>query len=177
MKVLTKNSIGKLKEELSKNADLIDSPYDKLVTELGLTTLERYSIDETIELEIPTGKNIQELKDQENCILIHRAIPGLQPADATDESLWITLCLSIYKDYYTKRWPDKKHRLTHLYAGNWRQRMRDNAIGRLWWTMHFALKLDKNNPGQIKADTISPDTINPGNTDRDKINPDHVNPG
>ena len=73
---------------MSKDADLIDAPYEKLVTELGLTTLERYSIDETIELrEIPIV-NIMKLKDQENCILIHQAIP--------DKTCGITIKLKVY---------------------------------------------------------------------------------
>ena len=33
--------------------------------------------------------------------------------------------------------------------GNWRQRMRDNAVSQPWWTIHFALKLDKNKPNQF----------------------------
>lgn len=142
MKIFTSKSISKLKENFKKDINLIDCSIEDLTSELGLSTLERYEINTNVNLEMPIGPSIRELKDKENCILIDRILPKLKPADATDEALWVTLCILNFKDYVLKRWPDKTKLFTHIFASNWRQRMRDNAIGRLWWTMHLSKNLD-----------------------------------
>ena len=147
MKILSRNSVIKLRDEFNQKPYLVETPYDQLVRELGLTTIERYSLDTSIQLEMPTGHNtIQELKDKTNCILIYQALPNLKSADATDESLWVTLCLSTYRDYFQTRW--KKNKLSHIFAAShqWRERTRNQTISRLWWTMHFAVRLDSKNP-------------------------------
>lgn len=146
MKILTSKSIAKLKIAFKENNNLIDKSIDELTNELTLLFVERYKFDQNIQLLEPTGSSIADSKDKENCILIYQALPELNPADATDERLWVTLCLSNYKSYFLKRWPDKDKLLNHIFAANWRQRMRDNAIGRLWWTMHLSFNLDKKNP-------------------------------
>ena len=146
MKILTSKSVEKLKTVLKENTDLIDKSLDELINDHTLSYVERYKFDQNIQLLEPTGSSIAESKDKENCILIYKALPDLYPADATDERLWVSLCLSDYKSYFLKRWPDKNNLLIHLFASNWRQRMRDNAIGRLWWTMHLSFNLDKKKP-------------------------------
>lgn len=145
MKIFTTKSISKLKINLKKDINLIDYSNEDLSSELGLATLERYEINNNTNLEMPVGSSIRELKDKENCVLIDKILPNLKPADATDEALWVTLCILNFKDYVLKRWPDRSKLFTHIFASNWRQRMRDNALGRLWWTMHLSKNLDAKN--------------------------------
>ena len=153
MKILSAKSISKLKQSFKDDINLIDKSFVDLVNELSLSTVERYEIDTSIQLQLPTGFSISASKDKENCILIQKFLPEISPADATDERLWVTLCLSNFKEYFLKRWPDRTKMYNHIFARDWRQRMRDNAIGRLWWTMHLSSNLDKNNPEKF-LDTL-----------------------
>ena len=153
MKILSAKSISKLKHSFKDHINLIDKSFVDLVNELSLSTVERYEIDISIQLQLPTGFSISASRDKENCILIHKFLPEISPADATDERLWVTLCLSNFKEYFLKRWPDRTKMYNHIFAANWRQRMRDNAIGRLWWTMHLSSNLDQNNPERF-LDTL-----------------------
>ena len=102
MKIFTTKSISKLKINLKKDINLIDYSNEDLSSELGLATLERYEINNNTNLEMPVGSSIRELKDKENCVLIDKILPNLKPADATDEALWVTLCILNFKDYVLK---------------------------------------------------------------------------
>ena len=147
MKILSQKSLSKLKIRFKEDPKLIEKSFKELTNELGLSTVEKkYEIDLSLKLKMPIGQNQSELKDKENCILIHRILPNLSAADATDEALWVSLCLSNFKDYFLLRWPEKKYRLLHIFAASWRQRFRDNAIGRLWWSMYMSKNLDDSEP-------------------------------
>ena len=71
----------------------------------------------------------------------------LSSANATDERLWTTLCFGQYSDYARLRWPleraktPKNHAQDHWFARTNRNRLRDNAISRLWWMAHIATRV------------------------------------
>ena len=147
MQILSTESIFKIKKALKEGNDIIDKPFDVIKDELNLSFVERYELDEAIQLVLPEStKKIELSRDKDNSILIKKALPHITPADATDERLWITLCLVNYREYLIKRWGESKNVSSHITASGYRERMSRNGIGRLWWTMHIANTLDSNNP-------------------------------
>ena len=148
MEILSTKSLFKLKKAINEDKKILEKPFDELKNELELSFVQRYEFDESIQLELPTSSNTVELsKDIENCYLIKKALPHITPADATDERLWVTLCIVHFKDYLIKRWGESSNiNIDRIFASGYRGRMSRNGIGRLWWTMHIANTLDNENP-------------------------------
>ena len=94
-------------------------------------------------------------KDGENCIAIKSIISGLNPAQATDERLWTTLCFETFSKYTNSRWPlsraktPKNHVNEHWFAKTNRNRIRDNAISRLWWMAEIAERVPNTSIEQV----------------------------
>jgi len=84
-----------------------------------------------------------------------KALPSLKDIHATDERLWVTLCLKHYKSYSISRWPyqpktnEPQHRINHWFASTVRNRMRDNAIGRLWWYQRLCNRVTEDNYEEV----------------------------
>ena len=148
MEILSTESLFKLKKTIKEDKKILEKPFDELKNELELSFVQRYEFDESIQLELPISSNTVELsKDIENCFLIKKALPHITPADATDERLWVTLCIGKFKDYLMKRWGDSSNiNIYRIFASGFRGRMSINAVGRLWWSMHIANTLDNQNP-------------------------------
>ena len=154
MQILSTESLLKIKQAFKEGKNIIEKPFDVIKDELNLSFVERYKLDETIQLILPESTNTIELsRDKENCILIKKALPYITPADATDERLWVTLCLVNYREYLVQRWGKSKNVNSHITAAGFRERMSRNGIGRLWWTIHIASTLDSNNPERF-LDTL-----------------------
>lgn len=87
--------------------------------------------------------------------MLSESLSGLSVAEATDERLWVTLCFRDYSEYVKKRWPLRKdvtlarHVQTHWFVKGSRERMRDNAISRLWWMAHITEQVP-----EINADDV-----------------------
>lgn len=97
--------------------------------------------------------------DIENSISALAMLPGLTPAQAADDRIWVTLAFRDYSEYTHKRFPlrakqsdlkgtkemrekvtaqAQRHVINHTFADSVRLRTRDNAISRLWWMGHYA---------------------------------------
>ncbi len=167
LKVLTTSSVAKLVELARENPKVIQIPFDDLVVEHSLTFKDDYSFDESVKLTPPIahGKNqnkyvfsMKESKDKENCLAILDALPGLTPAQATDENLWVTLVFNQFNDYVRKRWSNPKKpesQKKHWFASGWRQLTSDNAIARLWWVEYLSRKADPNGKKGLKDILLS----------------------
>ena len=148
MEILSTESLFKIKKAIKEDKKILDKPFDELKNELELSFVKRYVFDESIQLELPISSNTVELsKDIENCFLIKKALPNITPADATDERLWVTLCIVNFKDYLIKRWGESSNiNINRIFASGYRGSMSRNAVGRLWWSMHIANTLDNEKP-------------------------------
>ena len=149
MEILTTESIHKFKLAFDKEPEIVRRPFNEIKKEHNLLTIDRYYLDEDIKL-VYSESNNQETNDYTNSGLIGEALPRLTPADATDERLWITLCLNQYKNYVLSRWPniaDGKH----FFCGGYRHLTRNNGIARLWWSKHNSKKMNTNDNDVIKA--------------------------
>jgi hypothetical protein len=152
LEVLTQESVDKLRDLAKHGEDLRESSFESLCEthQLRLTGSDYLIVEKYQQLTMPEGIAQAENSDTENCIQIGKFLPDLTAAQATDERLWVTLCLNQFREYAIARWPDQrnfpreKNIPTHWFAAGLRPRMRDNAIGRLWWYQYFCKKV----PGQ-----------------------------
>lgn len=139
---MSTHSVQKLRSAVLAKPDLIEKKLDDLSTEFSLTMVpSSYTIDYSQKLELPEGFSQKENKDTANCLVIHKMLPLLTPAEATDERLWVTLCFGLLSEYVNSRWPLRRsvedklssHVLNHWFGNSVRGRMRDNGVSRLWW--------------------------------------------
>ena len=152
LRVLSAQSVRKLRYEVrscnEKALDLVNTPIGQIVDRLSLQLVEsNYNIQSHSNLRLPEGISQDRNKDTENCVRILDILPGLTPADATDERIWVTLSFGLFRDYSVARWPlgSRKssteifeHVLTHWFASGVRGRTRNNGIARLWWMGHIS---------------------------------------
>ena len=158
MDVLSTESLEKLRSSCMKNPDVIHQEFEELEDELNLTTVPfNAEIANFPSLEIPEGISQETNKDLENCKILAEAFSGLIAAKATDERLWATLCFKNYSSYARARWPldraktQENHVQDHWFAKTSRNRMRDNAVSRLWWMAHIASRVDRPNDEVLKT--------------------------
>ncbi len=147
MDILTMESIDSIKKLFLENEDILNKPFKKLVEENNLTLIEGYSFDHNINLVI-SNEGKQENNDYTNAGLVYQALPGLSPAEATDERLWVTLCLNQFRAYMNARWPkidDGKHYFVSVNGSIYRNLTRNNGISRLWWTHYNSKKITSDN--------------------------------
>ena len=156
MKVLTASSLESLRLAIIKNPELVAENFSELENELNLRFVS-FNADIEIrgELLLPEGITQEANRDRENCLAIKSIIMGLNPAQATDERLWTTLCFQTFPAYTNKRWPlsraktPKNHVNDHWFARTNRNRIRDNAISRLWWMAQIAERVPETSTEQV----------------------------
>ena len=156
LSVLSQQSVDHLRVVCKSGVDILDYDFDDLKSEFSLFEVEsKIDFDPDVELINPDGQTQESNNDLKNCSLIKIALPELKDIDATDERLWVTLALRDYKSYSMNRWPyqpnveNATHRVNHWFASTVRNRMRDNAIGRLWWYQRLSHRISPENYDEI----------------------------
>lgn len=158
LRVLSAESVQVLKNSIAHRPSLLDMSFEDLRSELRLVLVPSpYQFNASIELLMPEGSGQDSNRDVENSINALDALPGLTPALATDDRLWVTLSFSTYRAYSLARWPivaGGAERLqnnirNHFFASGVRGRMRDNAVSRLWWMGHIASRVDGMDPNTV----------------------------
>lgn len=147
MQILSTESLEKLRAECRADPQIILKNFDDLIDQFNLTFIPYKNEIKIQDLHLPEGHTQETNKDLDNCKIIIDALDNLTAADATDERLWTTLCFGEYAAYAKARWPLERaktienHVQDHWFARTNRNRMRDNAIARLWWMAHIAKKV------------------------------------
>lgn len=148
MDVLSTESLERIRISCRENPNLIECSFEELEDELNLSMVKfNAPIDECPELSLPKGISQEENQDLQNCKILATAFSGLSASIATDERLWATLCFKDYAEYSRARWPLSRaktpvnHVQDHWFAKTSRNRMRDNAVSRLWWMSHIASRV------------------------------------
>lgn len=156
MRVLSTSSVESLRMAITKSPELVSEDFSVLVDDLNLQFVSfNANINIQGQLLLPEGITQETNKDGENCIAIKSIISGLNPAQATDERLWTTLCFETFSDYTNSRWPlsraktPKNHVNEHWFAKTNRNRIRDNAISRLWWMAEIAERVPNTSIEQV----------------------------
>ncbi len=140
MQVLTSDSLEVLRRAVTLTPEFVEVNFTELSAQLSLKFVEiKVSLHTEFPLIMPRGVSQEKNMDSQNCIIISKLLSQLTPAEATDERLWTTLCFAELSEYVRRRWPLAKsqnrpnHVNDHWFAKNNRNRIRDNAISRLWW--------------------------------------------
>lgn len=148
MEILTTESIEAIKNVFRNDRSIVKKPFNQIINENNLVLIDRYNLDEGIQLVYSDDKN-QEKNDYTNAGLVQQALIGLTPADATDERLWVTLCLNQFKDYVLARWGEVADG-KHFFCGGYRELTRNNGVSRLWWSKFNSKKMNTQNQEIIK---------------------------
>ena len=145
MQVLTSDSLEILRRAVNEKPTIIEESFEDISTDLRLKFVGSGLLHSTkFDLITPEGMAQEQNKDDKNCLIIAEALGHLKPAEATDERFWVTLCFQEFPVYVRERWPLSKaqsaanHVNNHWFAKNNRNRIRDNAISRLWWMGRLA---------------------------------------
>ena len=155
MQVITTDSLEALRDKCRSNPEIVNKNFSDLQDELGLQMVDfngQVDYESLPSLQLPQGKTQSTNNDSANIKIISRALESLSAAEGTDERFWVTLCFDRYAEYTRARWKfdnftgkvevdSKKHKnhvKNHWFAKNSRNRMRDNAVSRLWWMGHIA---------------------------------------
>lgn len=150
LRVLKAESVQKLRRVVLSTPGVIETPLEELADKYSLSFVPTvYEINPDIALVSPAGITQDLNKDSENSSRILEILPNINPANATDERLWVTLCFGHYADYVRERWQYRtsqedglsRHVLNHWFTSGVRGRMRDNGISRLWWMGYIASKV------------------------------------
>ena len=91
--------------------------------------------------------------DRAASAMLYRALPGMTPALAREERVWVRLSHVECLEYARSRWLSgldgerldlQVHR--HLFGSGLTGIRDDNALSRLWWNMHIAATADPEDP-------------------------------
>jgi hypothetical protein len=152
IEILTRNGLLQLRNLLASEPSLVFENLEVLREAKNIEFAEsNYSLSTSFELALPqkNALTVAEKKDQQNAIGLFENLEGLNPADANDERLWVTLALTKFHSYTLQRWGQglsrtssksdlKKFIKNHLLIGSTRNRWRDQSISRLWWMSYYA---------------------------------------
>ena len=158
LRVLSFDSVQELRRIVPARPELTALPFEELLAELRLNLVRSaYLFDSGVSLFIPRGISQEENMDVANCRQMLQALPGLTPALATDDRLWVTLTFSVFREYTLARWPigargeenQASNIKNHFFASGVRGRMRDNSVSRLWWMGHIASRVESLHPDEV----------------------------
>jgi len=146
LEVLTSSAINELRDLARNEPELVwTSSFSELQNRcaLEMVTLP-VPYDPYLDLEHSGTDRLRE--DVANASRLGSMFPGLTTATALDERIWATLAFSKFKNYVVTRWParsnspqDIRDKISNkLFAPDVRIRVREHAIGRLWWAHHYA---------------------------------------
>jgi hypothetical protein len=140
---------------------------DSWTSELGVRS--QREMETSLELKGPfelLEPSNDDLKDIENAIRIHKALPHLTPLQARDPRLWTRLTHVESWAYMRKRWPVEKHmqdeaRATRFVESRYfvtqaqSRALLRNGIARLWWTAKVSYDAARDNPYELAAVLLS----------------------
>ena len=176
MQILTLQSLDKLKKFVTAHdnfSDLIEMPLDELdeTYSLGLHFVElelSVSEDQFPELIVDNPDNDIVVTDVQNAPHFYHALNCMTPAHATDERIWTTLSLTVYRSYVLSRWRDNNSQcptdgkslrtwiVNHWLCGSSnRSKFRDNAVSRLWWMGKVCYSVEGWKPEEVAQMVIT----------------------
>jgi hypothetical protein len=116
-----------------------------------------------LELLEPDG---DDLKDIENAIRMHKALPSLTPVNARDPRLWTRLTHVELWGYMRLRWPIERHladkgraarfvESRYFVARNESRALLRNGAARLWWSAKVSHDPSRDNPYELTSVLLS----------------------
>lgn len=140
---------------------------DAWVSDTGLKS--QREMETSLELKAPLEllePTNGDLKDIENAIRVHKALPHLTPLQARDPRLWTRLTHVEAWPYMRKRWSVEKHmndegkasryvESRYFVAQSQSRALLRNGIARLWWTAKVSHDPARDNPYELAAVLLS----------------------
>jgi len=137
------------------------------VSDLGVKS--QREMETSVELKAPLEllePTNGDLKDIENAIRVHKALPHLTPLQARDPRLWTRLTHVEHWSYMRKRWPVEKHmkdedRATRFVESRYfvtqaqSRALLRNGIARLWWSAKVSHDPKRDNPYELTGVLLS----------------------
>ena len=145
LKYLSNATVDQLRESISANADRYRSG--------DFTDLMRdgdWSIELPLEVNTEKLSHLDPAKTPEaevsNSRLVWESLPGLTPALACEEGIWVRLshieCLEFARGRWLSTEMDDEQAVKavtdHFFANTLGRRRDDHAVARLWWNAHVA---------------------------------------
>ncbi len=107
-----------------------------------------------------------DLKDTENAIRVHKALPHLTPLHARDPRLWTRLAHVELWPYMRKRWPVERHMADpdkaarfiesrYFVAQAQSRALLRNGVARLWWTAKLSYDAERDNTYELTTVLLS----------------------
>ena len=143
MKIMSASSVDFLRQKIGEHLDLYrNGSFEGLFDEIEVDITLDYERLQDIEHSVK-----DDLKDVENCLILHDAASDVSPYAARDERLWVHLCHDALLEYSRSRWPipdDDAKAITwigdHFFANEKRKLESRNSVSRLYWISHVAAK-------------------------------------
>jgi len=156
--VMRDRVVNKLRLQLKDNLELYHRD-DSWIAEIAGAESKETSLDFRAELELvdPVGVD---LKDFENSVRVHKALPELTPLQARDPRLWTYLAHVQCWAYMRKRWDATQSKddaairyiLSHYFVPqNQSRALIRNGIARLWWFAHLTFDAARENPYELTS--------------------------
>lgn len=143
------------------------SEHNSWISDLGVKS--QRELQTSVELKAPLEllePTNGDLKDIENAIRVHKALPQLTPLQARDPRLWARLTHVECWPYMRKRWDVEKHLQDEGKASRFvesryfvtqaqSRALLRNGIARLWWTAKVSHDTARDNPYELVAVLLS----------------------
>jgi len=127
------------------------------------------SLETSVRLQTPLDLILpseNDLKDNENAVRLHKALPNLTPLQARDPRLWTRLTHVELWNYMRMRWPVEKHttnveRAKRFVANRYfvtqsqSRAILRNGAARLWWTARLSYDETRDNPYELTMVLLS----------------------
>lgn len=154
---------GSVRPNLQKYAE-----DDSWVSEIGVRSQRELhtSVELKAPLELLEPTEDGDLKDIENAIRVHKALPQLTPLQARDPRLWTRLTHVECWPYMRKRWEVEKHlqdegkavrfvESRYFVTQAQSRALLRNGAARLWWTAKVSYDSARDNPYELVAVLLS----------------------
>ena len=167
--ILTEHFTDRLRRAIAPNLEwykLADSWAEEFGADSG-----KWELATSVEPILPAKRQLDsllaapdgdDLKDLENAVRLHKALPGLTPAQARDPRLWTRLTHVEFWRYMRTRWQVEKHLADrkkaeryisqHYFVSRAEGRaLLRNGIARLWWFSYLTYDKDRDDPYELTA--------------------------
>lgn len=161
IRVLNSGAMLSLKNQIPHNIEQYKSGSHEWLDEIFANkrnTMVSVIEDTGITLKVDELHSIE--YDAHNAQLLYEGYPGITPAIAADERIWVTLCHNQHYEYMLKRWPiepDIAHHQTeqgiieqrYFFGHGLRKSQERNGLSRLWLSAALTHDVERQDPYEL----------------------------
>jgi hypothetical protein len=165
LKALREKYVSQLQNTIRSNLDkyILDEPWVPKLASFEAAEIPTPFEVRGLKLAPPEG---EDLRDLDNAIRLHKALPDLTPLQAQDPRLWVRLTHVELWGYMRARWPVERYRsdrgraervvLERYFVPQRQSRaLLRNGAARLWWTAKVTFDPRRKNPYELTGVLLS----------------------